>query len=59
MAYGNSARNFLRKMDPIIAGFVALGSYLVGSFSFSRMAVRLLAPGRNIENIQLEIVGNG
>lgn len=44
-------------MDPIITGFVALGSYLIGSFSFSRMAVHLLAPGKNIENIQLPIAG--
>jgi glycerol-3-phosphate acyltransferase PlsY len=46
-------------MDPIITGFVALGSYFVGSFSFSRMVVRLYAPGKNIENIQLPIVGTG
>lgn len=44
-------------MDPIITGFVALGCYLIGSFSFSRTAVRLHAPGKNIENIQLPIAG--
>jgi acyl phosphate:glycerol-3-phosphate acyltransferase len=44
-------------MDPIITGIVALGSYLVGSFSFARTAVRLHAPGNNIENIQLPIPG--
>ena len=46
-------------MDPVSAEIVAIGCYLIGSFSFSRRAVRLLAPGKDIGNIQMEITGTG
>lgn len=46
-------------MDPILAGGIALGCYLIGSLSFSRMAVRRFAPEKDINHIQLEILGTG
>lgn len=46
-------------MDAVTVGVVAVVCYWIGSFSFSRTAVRLLAPGKDIENIQLEITGTG
>jgi glycerol-3-phosphate acyltransferase PlsY len=44
-------------MEASTAVLIALGCYLIGSFSFARTAVRLLAAGENIEDIRLQIPG--
>uniref|UniRef100_A0A7C3EZP1 Glycerol-3-phosphate acyltransferase n=1 Tax=Candidatus Methanomethylicus mesodigestus TaxID=1867258 RepID=A0A7C3EZP1_9CREN len=46
-------------MDPSIAIICVLVGYLSGSLSFSRIFMRILAPGKDIANIQIEIKGSG
>ena len=44
-------------MNWVIAGFAALSGYLVGSFSFARLAMRLLAPEASLPAIQHLVSG--
>lgn len=44
-------------MDSTTAIIVAAGSYLIGAFSFSRAAVKILAPGKDIESLEIPVTG--
>lgn len=46
-------------MDPSMAITCVLVGYLCGSLSFSRIFMRVLAPGKDIANIQIKIKGSG
>ena len=42
-------------MNPLIALFAAVTGYLLGSISFARVIVRLVAPGQELTGIEMEI----
>jgi glycerol-3-phosphate acyltransferase PlsY len=42
-------------MNPLIVLFAALTGYLLGSISFARVIVRLVAPGQELTGIEMEI----
>lgn len=42
-------------MDPLIALLAAVAGYLLGSISFARIVVRLVAPGQEIKGIEMDM----